>query len=382
MATTVMKEGSMMNQPLIFSASIGHGHQQAAKALETELMNKGYEPIIIDTFHSISPTLHKFVLHSYLSLLKISPNVWRNIYYRSEEKLYFLYLDSFGKLFVEKLAAFIDQSKTPFIISTHPFVTAFLTTLKKKKKLKIPLYTVITDFVLHRAYWRDEITGYFTADPDVRVFAKKHNLPQERFITTGIPVPKDPAFSRSKWKCRYELGFEHNQKIVLIAGGGIGLTNYTEVVRSLENCNRQLRILCMTGHNKKVEQKLKQMKSKHIVDVIPFTDRFLDYLRASDVIISKSGGLTMAEAIICETPIVVYQPVPGHEEHNAKFLIENGVAFKAQQEVEIPFLLNRIFTKKVNENMKKAARTLKKPNAATHIIEEIIVNSESEEAIQ
>ncbi|WP_170885631.1 MGDG synthase family glycosyltransferase [Bacillus alkalicellulosilyticus] len=372
-----------MNRPLIFSASIGHGHQQAAKALHDELETRGYEPEIIDTFQSISPLLHNCVLHAYLKLLKHSPNLWRKIYFGSEKRLDFLYLDKFGILFVEKLTKLIEKRNTPFIISTHPFVTAFLTTLKRKKKMDIPLYTVITDFVMHRAYLREEIDGYFTADPRCRQFAATYNLPQDRFMTTGIPVPKNPAFTRSKWRSRYELGIDHDKKVVLIAGGGIGLTNYERVVHSLEKCHRDLLILCMTGHNKKVEKKVKGIRTKHEVQVIPFTEKFLDYLRASDAIISKSGGLTMAEALICETPIIIYQPVPGHEEHNAKFLMENGVAVRAEEEDDIPLLVNRVFKRRTHDTMKKSAKKLKKPGAAIQIIENIISNMEQkQEAIR
>ncbi|MGM0879383.1 MAG: glycosyltransferase, partial [Bacillota bacterium] len=86
----------------------------------------------------------------------------------------------------------------------------------------------------------------------------------------------------------------------------------------------KVQLVCITGHNKKAKAKIEQLESKHEIVSTGFTNRFTDYLRASDVIISKAGGLTMAESLACETPILIYQPVPGHEEQNAQYLMNYG----------------------------------------------------------
>ncbi|WP_209125851.1 glycosyltransferase [Alkalihalobacillus sp. BA299] len=369
----------MKARPLIFSASIGQGHQQAAKALYNELEKKGYYPKVIDTFYQLSPLLHHCIVKSYLNLLKLGPSVWRKIYFNSEKQPYFLYIDRFSTLFTERLHKLISEENVPFIISTHPFVTPFLTTLKKKKNMNIPIYNVITDFLLHPAYLREGIDRYFTADPTTLHFAKKNNYPVDRFCLTGIPVPPHPAFSSTKAKSRENLQLDENKKIVLIAGGGIGLAKYAKVIHALEQCKEELMIICMTGTNAKATRKIENYKSKHTLKVIPFTDRFLDYLRASDVVISKSGGLTMSEALICETPIIIYKPVPGHEEHNAQFLVEKGAAVKVQHDEELPLIIKRVlFQKKLSEEMRHSARKIKRPTAAEEIIEQILLAMEQQ----
>ncbi|WP_078430343.1 MGDG synthase family glycosyltransferase [Alkalihalobacterium alkalinitrilicum] len=371
----------MKARPLIFSASIGQGHQQAAKALYNELEEKGYYPKIIDTFYKLSPLLHHCMVKSYLNLLKLGPAVWRKIYFNAEKHPYFLYIDRFSTLFTERLHRLIaEEENVPFIISTNQFVTPFLTTVKKKKNINIPIYYVITDFLLHPAYLREEIDRYFTADPTSLHFAKKNNFPTDRFSLTGIPVPRHPAFSTTKSKSRENLQLDEHKKVVLIAGGGFGLTKYAKVIHALEQCKEELLIICMTGTNSKAAKKLNNYKSKHSIKVIPFTDRFLEYLRASDVVISKSGGLTMSEALICETPIIIYKPVPGHEEHNAQYLVEKGAAVKVQHDEELPFIIKKVlFQKKISDEMRYSARKIKKPTAAEEIIEEIILALEQKQ---
>lgn len=224
----------MIDQPLIFSASIGNGHHQAAKALQDEFIRHGLYPEVIDTFHTISPALHKFILKTYIYLLQISPSIWRKLYAYTEVHPLFLLFDRMGSLFADRLYALITQQRCPIIISTHPFVTAFLSRLKQIKHLDVPLYTIITDFVLHPAYLRQEIDGYFTAYLQVDEFAHVYQVPAQRFFSTGIPIMRHTCLDRTKWDVRSELGLDHHKKALLISGGGMGLISYVHVIRQLE----------------------------------------------------------------------------------------------------------------------------------------------------
>lgn len=363
----------MHQRPIIFYASIGHGHKQAALALYDELMQQGLRPKMIDTFYTLSPLLHYTLLNSYLGLLKLSPSLWRKLYFHADKHSLYYRIDQLSILFLNRLYKIIRQERPPFVISTHSFVTPFLTTLKIKKQFPLPVYSVITDFMMHPAYLRDGVDRYFTHDPLCHLIAEKYELEKEQFVATGIPVPIMHIREFSKRKLRNELHIPQHLKTVLIAGGGIGLANYVTIIEELEKLSDKVVILCMTGHNKKAFRHLSLMKSKHDLRIIPFTEQFLHYLRASDVIISKSGGLTMAESLICETPIIIFQPVPGHEEDNAQFLLKNGAAICVKQIIELAYYTKQVlYDEKLLARMKSGAKMLQKPQAATHIVENIL----------
>ncbi|WP_142303619.1 MGDG synthase family glycosyltransferase [Evansella halocellulosilytica] len=364
----------MKGRPLIFSASIGQGHNQAAKAIQQEFLKQGYNPRIIDTFHAIHPFLHTFMVRSYIQLLKVTPSLWGRMYFKAEKQPLFLLLDRFGTLFVDHLYSMMIKEECPFLISTHPFVTAFLTRVKQVKKVNIPLYTVITDFVLHPAYLREEIDGYFTASNDIEPFANVHNVHSHRFYSTGIPICENTCFTKSKAYVRNELGLDRQRKIILIAGGGIGLTDYVKVIQSLEYIKDQIQVICMVGHNEKVKKKILKQETKHTVKVVGFTNHFMQYLKACDAIISKAGGLTLSEALACETPMVIYKPVPGHEEHNAQYLSQTGAAIKVDQDDQLPKVIaTLLYEQDVYEEMTSLAKKIKKPHAANHIVEKILM---------
>lgn len=360
-------------RPLIFSASIGYGHHQAAKALQEELGRRGCPSDIVDTFRAIHPELHWVVLNSYIQILKVTPSIWRKVYFAAEEYPLFLVLDRMGSLFADHLYSLIKDGSCPFIISTHPFVTAFLAALKVKKKADLPFYTVITDFVLHPGYVRKEIDGYFTASNDTEAFAAAHQLSAALFFTTGIPIIKKQEMHISKRDARHKLKLPESQKIVIIAGGGMGLAKYAAVLSALEHLSEPAHILCMTGINEKAKRKVSHLESKHRITAVEFTNQFLLYLKAGDVLISKAGGVTMAEALACEIPTVIFGSVPGHEEQNADYLISEGAAVGAGRHADIPDAIEKILYQTVHGvSLQQRALMLKRPDAAAHIVDRIL----------
>ncbi|TMW70958.1 MGDG synthase family glycosyltransferase [Alteribacter natronophilus] len=358
-----------MGEYTIFSASIGNGHNEASEALKNQFLANGEKAAVVDTFHSIHPLLHSLFFHAYLSMLRYQPGIWGELYKQSETRAYYRCLDHFATLFCRKLNAIITERGTGAIISTHPFVNAFLARLKDRAKLNIPFYTVITDLHLHPGHVRPEIDGYFIYPTPHEKFAEKYSVPADRFFPTGIPIKAIPGGS-SKEDIRRSLGLDPEMKTILITGGGMGLCNYGGILTELEKMDTAVQILCLTGTNPRTADEVSSVKSKrHTIRVIPFTNRFMDYLRASDVVITKAGGLTLSEALACETPLIIFDPVPGHESCNAEMLTEAGAAVKAEQAAQIPNILNTLLHDGETYNaMAASASRLKRPDAAGEIV--------------
>ena len=51
---------------------------------------------------------------------------------------------------------------------------------------------------------------------------------------------------------------------------------------------------------------------------------------AADLVISKPGGLTTAEALVKKLPMIIINPIPGQEAKNTEYLLSQNVAVEAE----------------------------------------------------
>ena len=63
------------------------------------------------------------------------------------------------------------------------------------------------------------------------------------------------------------------------------------------------------------------------LQVLGFTDSMPQLMQAADVVVTKAGGISLAECLACGANLLIYRPLPGQEQGNTAFLQnEYGVA--------------------------------------------------------
>jgi processive 1,2-diacylglycerol beta-glucosyltransferase len=96
-------------------------------------------------------------------------------------------------------------------------------------------------------------------------------------------------------------------------------------------------------------------------------------LEAADVVVSKAGGLTCAEALIKRTPLVVFRPTPGQEVRNAQYLEGGGAAVHADSVDNVAATVERwLADPKVRERVRENAGRLARPLAAETIARRVL----------
>jgi processive 1,2-diacylglycerol beta-glucosyltransferase len=95
-------------------------------------------------------------------------------------------------------------------------------------------------------------------------------------------------------------------------------------------------------------------------------------MAVSDLVITKPGGITVSESIAMEVPMIFIEPIPGQEEANADYLVEQGAGVKARS---LPVLLYKLGLLLRNPeklaDMSRRARAISRPYAAKTIAEEV-----------
>ena len=95
-----------------------------------------------------------------------------------------------------------------------------------------------------------------------------------------------------------------------------------------------------------------------------------EYMAASDLIVTKPGGLTSSECLAMGLPAVVSKPIPGQEERNSEFLIDNKVALPARNASELVLSVRALIEDEgLRQYMSARARSLAKRRAVYAVAE-------------
>ena len=98
-----------------------------------------------------------------------------------------------------------------------------------------------------------------------------------------------------------------------------------------------------------------------------------DLMKISDLFIGKPGGLTTAEALACNLPMVIISPIPGQEERNSDHLLEDGVAVKCNEMTTIPYKIDTLFGESGRlEQMRQKAFLIGRPYAAKTVVDTLV----------
>lgn len=361
---------------LILSVSAGGGHGHAAEALrnyiESEVPNSDIK--IIDTLKYINPIIDKVVIGSYLKSLKITPALYGKIYTYSEgdyNKIASTISSKFNKIMTYKLAPLVSEFNPDMIISTHPFPTEMDSIMKEKHNIMTPCITIITDYYPHTSWLHPNIDAYVVSNQDMIDEMISRGIPKDTIYNLGIPVESDFMGKFDRDDTLHELKLDKNKSTILVMGGSLGMGKIKDICEQLDKIIMDIQIIVITGKNQKLYDDL--LKSKEAfskeIRIIGFTNKVNKYMQASDLLLTKPGGLTVTEALICKIPMGIFSPIPGHEEKNAEFLIKNNLAINICDintcKSKIENLLNspnRLRTMK--DNCEKFA----KPNSGNDIV--------------
>jgi processive 1,2-diacylglycerol beta-glucosyltransferase len=356
---------------LIFSVSIGNGHDQVAQTLSNEFtrVDPKNKVKIVNTIKFISPILDKVILDSYLNILKFYPKAWGKIYEKTNKLDPIIDInDITNKLMTSKLHKSINSFIPDAIITTHSFPASIISALKIKKVPDIPLISIITDYNIHTSYVNDGTDYYVIPHENLSYVMENYGVRNSRILPFGIPVK--PEFSENvdldAVLEKYNL---ESKKTVLVMGGGLGLGEIYNIVYELDKRLDNVQIIAVAGRNVRLEQKLKSMQTKNKMIVFGFVSNVHELMEASDCIITKPGGVTTAEVLCKQKPLVIFSPLPGQEYENAEFLLNSGVAVATSEVDKIPVLINQMLNFDIRmQSIKDITAYLKKPYAANETV--------------
>jgi len=358
---------------LFLYISVGSGHQQAADSIVNAIkqLNPQIQTLSVNSFNYINPLLEKVVNSIYMGIIKATPEVWDYLYDNprivgktTEVRRFINKVNSPG------LIKLVEEFKPEVIVCSQAFPCGIIAAYKEKNNIDIPLVAVATDYIVHSYWIHDQVDLYIVPSEDTKRILTNSVVPEEKILSCGIPI--NPLFRLQHDKDRIfrELNLKPDLPVVLIMGGSQGMGNLYKIIMHLEKKESPFQIIIVTGTNGFLRRKLerKQRRFRKPTKVFGFVNKIYEFMEISTLIISKAGGLTVAESLAKGLPLLIINPIPGQEEKNTQFLLNEGVALRANNEKHLCFILRDLLDNSEKlEAMRKKALALGKPNSSINI---------------
>lgn len=349
------------------------GHHSATLAIEKAIKatSPQAQTLNINAFRYTNPISEKIVNRLYMGVIQKTPRLWDYLYDNPKvvkrlEKI----KQKINKFNSPKLKNLFDDFKPDAVVCTQAFPCGMVADYKKAYQSNLALFAVLTDYVPHSYWIYDNIDYYITPSDEVAARLIKKGVARQKIKELGIPF--DHRFNQpvDKDKVCGKLKLCPNVPLLLIMGGGHGLGPIKEIMDSLDKMKEAVQEIVVTGSNKKLysflSRRLKRYKQKILV--LGYADNINELMGISDMIITKPGGVTTAEALAKSIPMVIVKPIPGQEANNAAYLTKEGAAIKVDDPKKINLAVEELLLNRDRlVALRHSCQRISKPNASLDI---------------
>lgn len=373
---TRMKKSSQQGplRALFVSASIGSGHHQAQMAVQQALEARGVplETRQGDAVAYLGPTERVWTVDLYAFELRYAPWLYAWFYHGTDHDRPFSLIVSFCRwVGLRGMQRDLEQTLPELVVSSYWSSVPLADTVRRRTGLSFVQALVVTDYRAHRHWIRPEAELTMVASEETAQQMVERGADPAKIFVTGIPIHARfrQLIGADRAALREKHGLRADLPLLLVSGGGNGdYRALNELLSELSNLGRRVQVLLLAGAR---GRGVKQSGSATIHRLGHTTD-FAELLAASDLVVGKAGGLTVAEATALGVPMVVFGPIPGQEEHNADFLERHGAGVWVRQRRDLRGAVLRALDEDERERMSQCARAVGRPDAADQVAEVLL----------
>lgn len=225
---------------------------------------------------------------------------------------------------IRRLEPAIKRFAPHVIISTQMIPAAMTSYLKQRGKFSAPMIGVMTDYGVHDFWKQSGVNRYCVAHESIA--RRGGGDLADPVIATGVPLMPAFAATISQEEARFELNLPPGVPVVLVLGGGLGLSVDSAATALLKHPS-DIQVIAMPGKNTPARVTLESLRRQYSnrLLVCEWTERMDLYLRAADLVVGKPGGISVAEALACGRPLLATRSLGGQEGFNVSFLERNQV---------------------------------------------------------
>jgi len=311
---------------LILTSDSGFGHRSAAvsvsKALDHLYGDRQVNLVVNPILESNTLSLMKPIEKNYDKGIKNIPSLWKIGYEFSDSRQVSELMESaLTVLLQQSIGEKVDSFLPHGILITNPMFNAPAHKVRKDYNPDVPLYSTVTDLAdVHSLWFAPGPDLLFIASDWVRVKARENRVLSRKLKISGIPVsPNFELNKESKSEMRARLGLDPDVRTILFVGS-VRVDHILENLHALEKQDHQFQVVVITGGNEDLYRELQSNEFEFPITIKGFVDNMPDWMLASDLLVTKAGGLILSEGLAAGLPILMVDFLPGQEEGNVRYV--------------------------------------------------------------
>ena len=335
----------------IVSSKVGGGHQSVAEALRqaTLRVTGGAAQVWVDDLyvqHSRFPA--SAFPWMYATITARSPRLWRMIFDATNRPPAGPRLNWIGDVLGGPSLKHLIQMRQPdTVVTVLPGTTGFVARSVLGSGVRANVEVVITD-------WADVHLGWAST------FPAQYTVPTENAAQTltsvgiraasvdvnGFPVREQfstlqhgPA---ARLAARQRLDLPPDRFLILLMVGAEGSPAALAHLEALARTPLDAEILVVCGRNRRLYRRVKRLSGVNPIRPLAFVENIADLMNASDVLVTKTGGVTLAEGFSAGLPVIGFDPLPGQEEGNARYIVQAGAAELATSPAHLVYIATEL----------------------------------------
>jgi processive 1,2-diacylglycerol beta-glucosyltransferase len=362
---------------LILSAPYGSGHDRVAAALGQAFVAEGATAEVRDHFRCfVSPAFARLSTALFWLVLRRAPALWGLAYARSASlPTGSPLMAGMNRLGARALGRYLRAARPDAVVHVHPTPAGALSWLRRRGEAGCPHGLVVTDFVAHAQWIYPDVDRFFVPAEEIRQGLAARGVPAERVVATGIPIDAAFAAPVDRPALRRALGLDPEVPVALAVGGMHGwLGGLAEVCAVLARLPVPFQVVAVCGRHARLAATLRaRFGGDPRFRILGYVAEMHRVMGAVDLVVTKAGAATCAEALALERPLLFYRSLPGQERANEAYLVGARAGVRARDAAELAARLRTLLEEPAaRARMAAAARRLRRPDAARHVAKEML----------
>jgi UDP-N-acetylglucosamine:LPS N-acetylglucosamine transferase len=359
---------------LIFYTLAGGGHQQAAKALESELINQGHHVVSVDLGNK--DIFSKFIFGQlYVILVERLYPIWilLTLFWKTKIGIGITKL-LFNCNFYNYIEKAITENQPDKIISTYFFASELSNSIIPN----VTIFSFVSELYSAPAIWfTSHHIKYLVCNETIKTQAINSCISELNIKVLGLFY--NPEYDIPVKENEIEMFKQHyniSLPVISLIGGGSSLPKGYQTVKALLNTSLNYNFIICCGRNEQLKKDLDLLtiNDKRFI-ILGFTNQLKNIISISSIIITKAGPSIITEILALHKPMIINHYIWEQEKGNVQYIINNEYGI---YQPSIPNLITKIQELDQNKQWVKCLQNTHNFNSCNNInnIAKFVINAE------